>query len=79
MKHLYAVIKGPFDSKKLWSLISHYGVNLTDLDNVVYVYGDVGLSDACSIIVLCSIFGEYTCEYEGGDLCGTKGSQNPQA
>ena len=58
MKQLYAVIKGPFDSKKLWSLISRYKVNLTDLGNTVLVYGDVDIHDAADVLAFCSMFGE---------------------
>lgn len=58
MKQLYAVIKGPFDSKKLWSLISKYKVNLTDLGNTVLVYGDVNIHDAADVLAFCSMFGE---------------------
>lgn len=58
MKQLYAVIKGPFDSKKLWSLISKYKVNLTDLGNTVLVYGDVDIHDAADVLAFCSMFGE---------------------
>ena len=58
MKHLYAVVKGPFDSKKLWSLISKYNVNLTDLEDKVLVYGDVDIHDAADVLAFCSLFGE---------------------
>lgn len=58
MKQLYAVIKGPFDSKKLWSLISKYKVNLTDLGNTVLVYGDVNIHDAADVLAFCSLFGD---------------------
>lgn len=58
MKHLCATIKGPFDSKKLWSLISRYNVNLTDLGDTVLVYGDVNIHDAADVLAFCSLFGE---------------------
>lgn len=58
MKSLYIVIQGPFDSKKLWSLISRYNVNLTDLGENVLVYGDVTFHDSVDIISFCSMFGE---------------------
>lgn len=58
MKHLYAVIKGPFDSKKLWSLISKYNVNLTDLGDKVLVYGDLDIRDATDVLAFCSLFGD---------------------
>lgn len=58
MKHLYAVVKGPFDSKKLWSLISRYNVNLTDLGDKVLVYGDVNIHDAADVLAFCSLFGD---------------------
>ena len=58
MKHLYAVVKGPFDSKKLWSLISRYDVNVTDLGDTVLVYGDVDIHDATDVLAFCSLFGD---------------------
>lgn len=58
MKQLYAVIKGPFDSKKLWSLISKYKVNLTDLGETVLVYGDVTIEDSTVILDACAKFGD---------------------
>jgi len=58
MKPLYVVIQGPFDSKKLWSLISRYKVNLTDLGGKILVYGDVSFHDAVDVIAFCSMFGE---------------------
>lgn len=58
MVHLFVEIKGGFDSKRLWSLIAKYGINLTDLDAVVLVYGDVAFNEAVDIVAYCSMFGE---------------------
>lgn len=66
MTQLMVEIKGPFDSKKLWSLIEKYGVNLTDLGQIVLVYGDVSFNDAVDVIAFCSMFGEIETEYGGG-------------
>lgn len=75
MAYLMVKIQGPFDSKKLWSLIKRYGVNLTDLGKIVLVYGDVSFDDAVDIIAFCSMFGEIESEY-GGDSCGKKRSKD---
>ena len=66
MTQLMVEIKGPFDSKKLWSLIEKYGVNLTDLGQIVLVYGDLSFTDAVDVIAFCSMFGEIKTEYGGG-------------
>ena len=58
LKQLYVVIKGPFDSKKLWSLIERYKVNLTDLGDKVLVYGDVTFQQSVDIIAFCAMFGD---------------------
>lgn len=59
MKHLYAVIKGPFDSKKLYCSIQHLGdINVTDLGNKVLVYGDVAIEAAATILDTCTEYGD---------------------
>ncbi len=65
MAQLMIEIKGPIDSRKLWSLIERYGVNLTDLGETVLVYGDVPFKDSVDIIAFCSMFGEIKSEYGG--------------
>lgn len=66
MANLNVEIKGPFDSKKLWALIERYGVNLTDLGNIVLVYGEVDVHDATDIIAYCSLFGDIESNLGGG-------------
>lgn len=66
MAYLLVEIKGPIDSRKLWGLISRYGINVTDLDDKVIVHGDTSFHDHVDIVSLCSLFGELTYTY-GGD------------
>ena len=66
MANLNVEIKGPIDSKKLWALIERYGVNLTDLGNIVLVYGEVDQKDATDIIAYCGLFGDITSKTGGG-------------
>lgn len=69
-------IKGPINSRALWSLISRYNVSCTDLGAVTYVYGDVTFDEAVDVVCFCSMFGEIKTEY-GGESCGTQGEKNP--
>ena len=57
MVHVYLEIKGDFDSRKLYENIKHYGVNLTDLNDVVLVYGDLCLAQVPNVIYNCALFG----------------------
>jgi hypothetical protein len=66
MAQLMIEIKGGFDSRRLWSLIKRYKVNLTDLGDTVLVYGDISFHDAVDVIAFCSMFGEMKSDY-GGD------------
>lgn len=63
--HLFMTIEGDFDSRLLWSLIEKYKVSLTDLDNVVLVYGDVCARVAAEVLVCCAPFGKIKLELSG--------------
>lgn len=69
MAYLLVEIKGPFDSKKLWGLISRYGVNLTDIGDIVLVHGEVDFKDHVDILAFCALFGEFAYTY-GGEYHG---------
>lgn len=59
MKQLYAVVSGPFDSKKLYRSIQHLGdINVTDLGDKVLVYGDVAIEAAAIILDTCAEYGD---------------------
>jgi hypothetical protein len=51
-------IKGPADTLMLWSLIEKYKVNLTDIGEVIYIYGDTNITSAARIISCCALFGD---------------------
>lgn len=58
MYFLSVEIKGKIDAISLWGLIEKYHINLTNLDDVTYVYGDVELHKVGEIISRCALFGE---------------------
>ena len=64
MAYLYVEIKGPLDSKKLWGLLSGYGVNVTDLIEVVLVYGRVDYYIYKEVLAICQTFGECSHSYD---------------
>lgn len=70
-------IKGPINSRALWSLISRYNVSCTDLGKMTYVYGDVTFDEAVDVVSFCSMFGELKTEY-GGEFDGKTGKKNPK-
>lgn len=50
-------ITGKINSLDLWEHIARYEVNLTDLEDFVYVYGKTNLNDAMTIIRICALYG----------------------
>lgn len=56
-RHVFIEIFGSFDSLALWSLIGVYGVNLTDVDDKAWVYGDVELNNIGALVSRCALFG----------------------
>lgn len=66
MVHIYVEIKGPIDSLMLWELIKDYKLNLTDLGEVIMVYGDCGYINAGSIVSKCALFGDLTVKVTRG-------------
>lgn len=54
------------DSKRLYELVKQYGVNVTDLGDRVFVYGDVSFPVLTDIIYRCSLFGSLSLELSGG-------------
>ena len=56
-------IDGRIDSKGLWKQIEDYGVNLTDLGDYSFIYGDVNFVTLVGIMGFCSAFDkiEITC------------------
>lgn len=69
-KSIWIEIKGCSDSVGLWSKIYMYGINLTDLDGVTYVYGNVDGEYIEDIISKCKDYGDI--EVGGGDYVEEK-------
>lgn len=59
MTALYVEIKGPIDSRALFEQLGKFGkVNVTDMHNIVLVYGDLPFDNAVSALSLCSAVGD---------------------
>jgi hypothetical protein len=63
---LFITIKGPIDSLILWSLIEKYKPNLTDLGDIIYIYGDFNITTSAKIISYCALFGDLKIELSKG-------------
>lgn len=63
---LFITIEGDFDARLLWNLIEKYKVNLTELEHVTLVYGDVDASTAAEVLVCCAPFGKIKLELSNG-------------
>lgn len=63
MFSIFIKIDGKIDSRKLWSQLEGYGVNLTDLEDYSLIYGDVNFVTLVSIMGFCTAFDkiEITC------------------
>ena len=61
----FMTIEGDFDARLLWSLIEKYKVNLTELEHVVLVYGDVDVKTVAEVLVCCAPFGKIKLELPG--------------
>ena len=62
MVYINVSITGKIDSKKLYSEISEYDINVTDLGDVTFVYGKVSMYDSMFIIDICRKYGDITSE-----------------
>lgn len=62
MVYINVSIKGKIDSKKLYSEISCYDINVTDMGEVTFVYGKVSMYDSMFIIDICRKYGDITSE-----------------
>ena len=55
-------IDGQVNSLELWEHLARYKVNLTDLIEFTYVYGETNLEDALQIIRICALYGPLSIE-----------------
>lgn len=62
MVYINVSITGKIDSKKLYSEISEYDINVTDLGDVTFVYGKVSMYNSMFIIDICRKYGDITSE-----------------
>lgn len=65
-RHIFIEIKGDIDSQSLWNMIKSYKINLTALEGVSLIYGDVLLSDLGTIVESCALYGALKVEIGGG-------------
>ena len=62
MVYINVTIKGKIDSKELWDDIKGYDVNVTDLGEVTFVYGQATMYDSMFIIDICRKYGDISTE-----------------
>lgn len=53
-------IRGDLDSVALWGLIEKYHVNLTQVGDYTWVYGETSLTNVAKIVSHCALFGDIT-------------------
>lgn len=58
MVYVNCTINGKIDSRELWDDIKNYDVNVTDLGEVTYVYGQVSMYDSLFVIDICRKYGD---------------------
>lgn len=59
-------INGRIDSLMLWSLIENFKVNLTQLDSVTYIYGEIAPHNVGELVARCALFGDLQVTIKGG-------------
>lgn len=67
MLHLIVEIQGEVDSLMLWDLIERYHLNLTEVDDKCWVYGDCNYTTAGKVITKCALFGNISVQLTRGD------------
>lgn len=67
MLHLWVEIQGEVDSIMLWDLIERYDLNLTEVDDRCWVYGDCNYTTAGKVITKCALFGNISVKLTRGD------------
>lgn len=63
-------IEGQIDSKELWRLLEPLNVNLIDLGDGVFIFGQTSPIKLCRVICICSRYGKVK-----GDFHSTDGEQ----
>ena len=58
MVYVSCTINGKIDSRELWDDLNSYDVNVTDLGEVTYVYGQVSMYDSLFVIDICRKYGD---------------------
>lgn len=64
-RRIFIEIQGEIDGLSLWKLISKYKVNLTEVIDKSWVYGDVELHNIGDIIERCALYGPLKVEIGG--------------
>lgn len=60
--YMWLTIRGLENALELYKKIEQYKVNLTELENVAYVYGTVTMESAAKIIACCEQYGKVETE-----------------
>ena len=62
MVYVNVEIKGKIDSKELYQDLDGYNLNVTDLGEMTYVYGQSSMYDSMFILDICRKYGDITSE-----------------
>lgn len=63
---LWVEIEGEIDTLMLWSLIERYNLNLTEVFDKCWVYGECNYTSASRVIAKCALFGNITAKITRG-------------
>lgn len=62
MVYVNVEIKGKIESKELYQDLQGYNLNVTDLGEMTYVYGQSSMYDSMFILDICRKYGDITSE-----------------
>ena len=62
MLYVNVEIRGKIDSKELYQDLEGYNLNVTDLGEMTYVYGQSSMYDSMFILDICRKYGDITSE-----------------
>lgn len=59
---IFVRILGQINSRELYDIIGHFGMNVTDCEDYTLVYGECYLETASRVFYHCSLYGEVMAE-----------------
>lgn len=65
-------VDGDIDTLMLWSLIEHLNLNLTAIDGITWIYGDVAPHKLGELISRCVLFGRVEAKFGKGGVVDEK-------